>query len=108
MGENWVKYTVDYGVYARTYETRFWKIDSIRFIDDEPVFGPRYVVKVVTSNFSYINAIVELNSKKSASGFQMTYNGLEYIGSDSIERLRIAVARHEIEKKLDSMEMETE
>ena len=108
MDENWVKYTVDYGAYARTYERRFWKIDSIRFIDDDPLFGPRYVVKVMSSNFSYINVIVELNSEASSSGFSMTYNGREYIGSGSIERLRSDLAREEIERKLDRMEREAE
>lgn len=108
MDKNLVKYTVDFGDYARTYERSFMKIDSIRFIDDEPLFGPRYVVKVVTSNFSYINAIVVLRNEKSASGFRMEYNGREYVGSGSIERLRSDVAREEIERKLDRMEDEAE
>lgn len=38
MDKNRVKYTVDYGAYARTYEKRFMKIDSIRFIDDDMQF----------------------------------------------------------------------
>ena len=108
MDENWVKYTVDYGAYARTYETHFKEIDSIQFIDDGPLggplFGSRYIVKVKTTDFSYINVIVKLDSVKSASGFHMTYNGREYIGSGTRARLRIDVVRHEIERKLDRME----
>lgn len=106
MDKNWVKYTVDYGAYARTYEKRFMKIESIRFIDDFPLSEPRYVVRVMTSNFSYIGVVVELRQEKSASGFRMEYNGREYIGSGSIERLRSDLAREEIERKLDRMEAE--
>lgn len=69
---------------------------------------PRYIVKVVASNYSYINVIVEPDNEKSASGFRMEYNGREYIGSGSIERLRSDLAREEIEKMLDRMETEAD
>lgn len=51
---------------------------------------------------------MEPDNEKSASGFRMEYNGREYIGSGSIERLRSDLAREEIEKMLDRMETEAD
>ena len=97
-------YTVDFGAYFRKYETWFRRIEEIRFVDDKSLQGPRYIVKVRSANLAYINVIVELNSVESSTGFRMTYNGREYIGSGSIERLRIDVAREEVEMMLGRME----
>ena len=106
MDENWVTYTVDFGAYVRKYETWFNRIDDIRFVDDKSLQGPRYIVKVRSADSAYIDVIVELNSVESSTGFRMTYNGREYVGSGSIESLRSDVAREEVERMLDRMEAE--